>query len=150
MQGVGRDLELPVQLVENKVLDLPALYGQAHFCWAIDFMEDGLNSAWLLPNRLYEGSRHGAVPIALCDVETGRFLTRRGFGLPLAGLDDLEGVLEGLTARGYADLRVRVEATPDETFAVGRAECRDLVRGLAGGLIPHAAEPPVATAKLVA
>ena len=130
--------------------DLPALYGDVHFNWAIDFMEEGLNSAWLLPNRLYEGSRYGAVPIALSDVETGRFLAARGFGLPLAELADLEGVLEGLSARRYADLRAGVEAMPDEMFAVGRAECRDLVRALAGGLIPHATETAPFKAKLVA
>lgn len=130
--------------------DLPALYGDVHFSWAIDFMEEGGNSAWLLPNRLYEGSRHGAVPIALFDVETGRYLADHGFGLPLAELADLEGVLEGLTARRYADLRAGVEAMPDEMFAVGRAECRDLVRALAGGLIPHATEAAPLKAKLVA
>jgi hypothetical protein len=130
--------------------DLPELYGDVHFSWAVDFMEEGQNSAWLLPNRLYEGSRYGAVPIALSDVETGRFLAERGFGLPLAELGDLEAVLEGMGARRYAELRAGVEAMPDAMFAVGRADCRDLVRGLAGGLIPHATEAAPLKAKLVA
>jgi hypothetical protein len=131
--------------------DLPALYGDAHFAWAIDFMEAGLNSDWLLPNRLYEAGRHGVVPIALSGVETGRYLAARGFGLPLADLDDLEGVLEGMTPTTYAALRAEVERRPAGAFAVGPTECRDLVRALAGGLIPHAlaAEAP-STAKLVA
>jgi hypothetical protein len=131
-------------------VDLPVLYGNAHFTWAIDFMEEGLNSALLLPNRLYEGSRHGAVPIALSDVEAGRYLARHGFGLPLAELADLEGVLEGLTARRYAELRAGVEAMPDAMFAAGRAECRDLVRALACGLIPQEAESAPLEARLVA
>jgi hypothetical protein len=131
--------------------DLPALYGDCHFVWAIDFMEAGLNSDWLLPNRLYEGGRHGAVPIALSSVETGRWLAGRGFDLPLADLDDLEGVLEGLTPAAYADLRAQVDAQPAGAFAVGRVECRDLVRRLAGGLIPQAAEAvETPKAKLVA
>ena len=45
--------------------DLAAIYGEVHFSWAIDFFEEGLNSSWLLPNRLYEGCRFGAVPIAM-------------------------------------------------------------------------------------
>ena len=45
--------------------DLAAIYGEVHFSWAIDFFEEGLNSSWLLPNRLYEGCRYGAVPIAM-------------------------------------------------------------------------------------
>jgi hypothetical protein len=130
--------------------DLPRLYGEAHFSWAIDFMEEGLNSAYLLPNRLYEGSRYGAVPIALNSVATGRYLADRGFGLPLAELSDLEGVLDGLTASEYAGLRGAVEAQPDAAFAVGKAECRALVRAFAGGLIPHATEAAPLTAKLVA
>ena len=47
--------------------DLAAIYGEVHFSWAIDFFEEGLNSNWLLPNRLYEGCRFGAVPIAMRD-----------------------------------------------------------------------------------
>jgi len=131
--------------------DLPELYGNVHFVWAIDFMEAGLNSDWLLPNRLYEGPRHGAVPIALSGVETGRHLAQHGFGLPIADLDDLEGVLEAMTPAAYAALRGQVEAQPDRAFAIGRSACRDLVRKLAGGLIPQAAEAgEPATAKLVA
>ncbi len=65
--------------------DLAAIYGEVHFSWAIDFFEEGLNSSWLLPNRLYEGCRYGAVPIAMRDTETGRFLADRAIGLLLDG-----------------------------------------------------------------
>ena len=61
----------------------PAIYGEVHFSWAIDFFEEGLNSSWLLPNRLYEGCRYGAVPIAMRQTETGRFLAERHIGLLL-------------------------------------------------------------------
>ncbi|HWU03912.1 MAG TPA: hypothetical protein VN222_14325, partial [Novosphingobium sp.] len=73
--------------------DLPGLFGQIHFIWAIDYFEEGLNSQWLLPNRLYEGIAHGAVPIALDKVATGQWLRQRGAGLrvaqPVAELDAL-------------------------------------------------------------
>ncbi len=34
--------------------DLAKIYGEVDFAWAIDFFEEGQNSEWLLPNRLYE------------------------------------------------------------------------------------------------
>ena len=112
--------------------DLPRLYGEVHFAWAIDFMEEGLNSAWLLPNRLYEASRHGAVPIALKDVQTGRYLAEHGFGVRLETPAELEAVLERMTPAAYADLRSEVEAMPREAFVTGPDDCRRLVETLAG------------------
>lgn len=112
--------------------DLPQLYGDVHFSWSIDFMEEGLNSAWLLPNRIYECSRHGAVPLALAGVETGRFLARREFGVRLNDLSDLEGFLERLTPETYAALRSQVEAVPTDVLVADAAACRDLVDALAG------------------
>jgi hypothetical protein len=112
--------------------DLPRLYGELHFAWAIDFMEEGLNSAWLLPNRLYEASRYGALPIALSDVQTGRWLAERGFGVRLPRLDDLEGTLEGLTPPAYAALRAELEAVPVSAFVADESACRRLVEGLKG------------------
>ena len=64
--------------------DLPAIYGDVHFAWAVDYFEAGGNSDWLLPNRIYESCAYGAPPIALAGVETGRWLTARGIGLALS------------------------------------------------------------------
>jgi len=50
------------------------------------FLRGGQNSTWLLPNRLYEGCRHGAVPIALAGTETAHFLEDRKIGLVLPEL----------------------------------------------------------------
>src|SRR5262249_5337404 len=61
--------------------DLPAIYGDVHFSWAIDYYEVGQNSTWLLPNRIYEGGLYGTVPIALAGIETGRWLAKRGAGV---------------------------------------------------------------------
>ena len=70
--------------------DLPAIYGEVHFTWAADFFEAGQNSAWLLPNRLYEGTLYGAVPLVPASVETGRWLQERRCGVLLDGLDDVQ------------------------------------------------------------
>jgi len=112
--------------------DLPRLYGEAHFAWAIDFMEEGLNSSWLLPNRLYEASRHGAVPIALSGVQTGRYLKDLGIGLRLDRAEDLEAALDRLTPQAHARLRRALEAVPSRTFVADAKDCRSMVDALAG------------------
>jgi hypothetical protein len=117
--------------------DLPRLYGEVHFAWAIDFMEEGQNSSWLLPNRLYEASRHGAVPIALSGVETGRYLASHGFGLRLDDPAELEAALERLTPQAHAALRRQVAQVPLETFVAGPEDCRRLVEALAGRGAPE-------------
>jgi hypothetical protein len=112
--------------------NLPALYGRAHFAWAIDFMEEGVNSSWLLPNRVYEASRYGAVPIALASVQAGRFLARHGIGVRLADVGELEGVLERLSPVDYIALRRQTAAAPRDAFVAGEEGCKALVRAIAG------------------
>ncbi|HEV2533302.1 glycosyltransferase [Phenylobacterium sp.] len=119
--------------------DLPRLYGDVHFAWAIDFMEEGLNSSWLLPNRLYEASRHGAVPIALAGVQTGRYLADHGFGIRLESAADLESALEALAPARYRALRAEVAARPRQAFVAGVEDCRRLVAAVSSEEAPAAA-----------
>jgi succinoglycan biosynthesis protein ExoL len=86
--------------------DLAAIYQDVHFSWSIDMYEEGLNSSWLLPNRLYEGGLFNAVPIALKSVETGRFLERLGIGVTLAQPPDsfLKSFFRNLTNKHYQSL----------------------------------------------
>lgn len=115
-----------------RAADLPRLYGETHFAWAIDYMEAGLNSDWLLPNRLYEASRHGAIPIALSGVQTGRYLRDLGFGLRLPDPADLEAALDALTPAAYGRLRAELAAIPVRTFVADVEDCRRLVAHLSG------------------
>ena len=110
----------------------PQIYGEVHFSWAIDFFEEGLNSKWLLPNRLYEGCRFGAVPIAMRETETGRFLADRHLGLLLddASPDALAALLGSLDGRG-----IRHPAQEDRG-----AGSRHL--GLRSRRLPRAGRPP--------
>lgn len=116
--------------------DLARLYSEAHFAWAIDYMEEGLNSAWLLPNRLYEASGHGAVPIALKAVQTGRWLDARGLGLTLDDPSQLEAALQAMTVEAYGRLRAGLARAPRNTFFAGPADARALVEALAGRVAP--------------
>jgi succinoglycan biosynthesis protein ExoL len=117
--------------------DLARIYGEVHFSWAIDFFEEGLNSSWLLPNRLYEGCRYGAVPIAMTQTETGRFLADRHMGLLLdePSVSALSSLLADMNARSYAAARQRILAEDRGTWVCDLRDCRALVdrlKALAG------------------
>jgi hypothetical protein len=98
--------------------DLAQIYQAVHFTWAIDDYEAGLNSAWLLPNRLYEGGVHGAVPLASTDVETGNWLAAEHAGILLA--EPLGAALlnyfSTLTAIHYLAARAELDAVPVERW----------------------------------
>ena len=112
--------------------DMADIYSQVHFSWAIDFFEEGQNSTWLLPNRLYEGCRFGTVPIAMAGTETARFLERQQIGLVLSepSTAALTETLSGMTAERYAALRASVLARDPATWVCDRSDCQALVARL--------------------
>lgn len=112
--------------------DLAAIYGEIHFTWAIDMFEEGLNSSWLLPNRLYEGGLYGAVPLARAGVETGAVLDGLGIGVRLDDpLDEhLAAFFAGLTPEGYNDLAEQSAAVPLARWLCTSEESRNLVNWL--------------------
>lgn len=130
--------------------DLPELYAGVHFSWCIDYYEEGHNSAWLLPNRLYESAAHLAVPLALAEVETGRFLRSHNLGLVVdrANPDSLIALFAGMTADRHAALRQALADQPPDLWRSGPDECRALVAAITARerdgnrwprLSPHAA-----------
>jgi succinoglycan biosynthesis protein ExoL len=131
--------------------DLARLYGDVHFSWAIDYMEEGQNSSWLLPNRIYESGRYGATPIALAGVQTGRYLAEHGFGVRLGDPGELEAFLEALTPDAYAVLRQQLDAVPTSAFVADEGDCARLVEALIGRSIGLARQALLAVeTKLVA
>ena len=124
--------------------DLAAIYGGVHFTWAIDFFEAGQNSDWLLPNRLYEGCRHGVVPIAMAGTETARFLAERGIGLilPAPTPEALEMLLSPIDAAAYAAERDKVAAVPQGIWIADETDCSVLV-GRLEELVRGNAQPAV-------
>lgn len=113
--------------------DLSQMYSNVHFAWAIDYFEEGQNSSWLLPNRVYEGCLNGAVPIALGGTETAAFLKARGLGIILGDTDQdtLVKAIGNLSHQQLQALAGAVARTPATEFACGIDECRKLVATLA-------------------
>lgn len=120
--------------------DLAAIYSDVHLAWAIDYFEAGQNSAWLLPNRIYEGSLHGAVPVALRGTATADMLIANGIGVvvPDIEVETLIGRLGVLSPEKIARLAGDVAAKPASLFAHSQSDCRDLVARLA----EYAMAPP--------
>ncbi|HEX3574457.1 MAG TPA: glycosyl transferase family 1 [Rhodopila sp.] len=116
----------------DRARDLPRLYGDVHFAWAVDFYEAGSNSDWLLPNRLYEAGLFGAVPIACRDVATGAWLAERGVGVLLEG-DPTQAIrtfIGDLDATRYGALQAGLVALPRTAFLYSREDCHELVETL--------------------
>ncbi len=131
--------------------DLAAVYDDVQFVWAIDFFEEGLNSNWLLPNRLYEGSLFGAVPIALKSTETGRFLDRGDLGLTLEKADPQELVQQfrAMDADRYRRLFNGLAQTPRSMWLANADDCSAVVTRLAGLMAVPAIQIPPATVSSV-
>ncbi len=112
--------------------DLEAIYREVHFSWFIDMFEEGLNSSWLLPNRLYEGGLYKTVPIALSTVETGRALNRMGIGLTLAQASPvvLKAFFDQLTPESYAVYENQVSSLPASHWSFNNDDCKALVEYL--------------------
>jgi succinoglycan biosynthesis protein ExoL len=110
--------------------DLAKLYGDVHFSWAVDFFEQGLNSSWLLPNRVYESTFFGAIPIALQEVETARWLQQRNIGAIIEGdpVQSLCHLIRHLTEARYAALAAALRDVPDADLAATRQSCGDLLK----------------------
>jgi succinoglycan biosynthesis protein ExoL len=109
--------------------ELPALYGDTHFSWAVDFFEQGLNSSWLLPNRIYESSFFGSVPIAVEDVETARWLSEKQIGVILNGRPEisLRNFFKTLTVRRYRELADALQGVPSTELVDAKESCRQLL-----------------------
>lgn len=111
---------------------LETIYNDVHFTWAIDMFEEGFNSAWLLPNRLYEGGKFSCIPIAQENVETGFFLKNLGIGvtIPEPEYVYLADFFTQLTAQKYRNLEQAVMDIADSTWSFSTDDCKALVDNL--------------------
>lgn len=115
--------------------DLAPAYGDVHFVWAVDFYEEGQNSSWLLPNRLYEGSSHGRPLIAQRDVETGRWLQAHGAGVLFDDLDaSLAAFFDDLSPAAYEAHADAVRRIPLADLLADQESCGRLVEAVTEGV----------------
>jgi succinoglycan biosynthesis protein ExoL len=110
--------------------DLPRLYGDAHFVWTGDYFEQGGNSDWLLPNRLYEGLFHGAIPIAAKASQTAKWLAERGVG---AVIDEpieqsLFDFTQKLDETRFRALEAQIAGLDPGLLAFTREDCLTLLK----------------------
>lgn len=121
--------------------DLARIYGDVHFTWSIDFTDEGMNSDWLLPNRIYEGSYYHTPSIAERSKAIGAWLADKGAGLlvddPVA---DVLRSLRTLTAQDYRVLEGRTAAIDTRALAFDAEACRNLVVAL--GATPRDSREP--------
>lgn len=113
-----------------KASDLPELYASCHFAWAIDWFEEGQNSEWLLPNRLYEATAYATVPIVLKRHEVGRWLAERNAGLQIVETTELQSFFGELDAARYNALQAQLSAIPRSAIMMGDSECREFTSWL--------------------
>ncbi len=111
--------------------ELETIYGDVDIVWAGDFMDAGLNSQWLLPNRLYEGGWYGCPPVAPKASQTGHWIETRQSGFVLAepierSLPELiETLLKDRTP--ITEARTRLLGLPDDVFIEPRGTLWNLV-----------------------
>lgn len=122
--------------------DLERIYGGSHFSWTIDYFQQGGNSEWLLPNRLYEGGLYGTVPIAQRRGEIGAWLARNAAG---AVFDDvvaeLPSYIASLTAGSYETQRQATLAIPLEAITIDQTACETLVAAMADDAVAASLQP---------
>ncbi len=100
--------------------DLSEIYADVDLIWAGDWYEEGANSLWLLPNRIYEGGYFATPALAPAGTETARWLSDHGSGILLE--DPIERTLEVEISRLLDDrakidrLRTQLLELPRSTF----------------------------------
>ena len=113
--------------------DLERIYADVHFNWAFDFFDEDFNSAWLLPNRIYEGGLYGGIPLAKRNNETGQWLAAHGVG---DLMDDpgreLPIFLKNLTSESYVELASRSQRLPVGDVVADVHDCEALTAALKG------------------
>lgn len=111
--------------------DLPRIYGDVHFAWAVDFFDEGANSDWLLPNRYYEAGAFGVPVIARVKSELARAMGEAGIALGAQ-------IFGQLSADKY-DAIVRNVAERQRDFCTRRAGAREIVQALSTEILERKA-----------
>jgi succinoglycan biosynthesis protein ExoL len=98
--------------------DLPAIYRAVDLAWAADFSASGVNSDWLIPNRLYEGGLYGVPAIARRFTATGDIVEADGRGWCFAEPFDenVRAFVRQLDGASYGDVASRLSQKDRSAF----------------------------------
>ncbi|MBY8977354.1 hypothetical protein KHP62_16180 [Rhodobacteraceae bacterium NNCM2] len=116
--------------------DLAQIYGEVDLIWAGDWYEEGANSLWLLPNRIYEGGYFATPAIAPSGTETAKWLNDREVGFALADpIPEALGALVEDLLRDPSPIlerRERLLALSRDTFVEGPGTMTEMVDAALG------------------
>ena len=96
--------------------DLPGMYGAVDFNWCFDESDPGGNSAWLLPNRIYEGGLFRTPALSAAGTETGRWVAGKGCGWEIAEPleESLADFFTTMTEEKWRAAAARCAAVPED------------------------------------
>ena len=111
--------------------DLAEMYAGIDFNWAFDMSDPNGNSAWLLPNRIYEGGCFGVPVIGAKDTETGAWIEKHQLGWTFVEAleDNLANFLNRLQLTDWQSIKTRCAIHSREEFT-GEADYETLVARL--------------------
>lgn len=94
--------------------DLAGMYEAVDFNWCFDESDPTGNSAWLLPNRIYEGGCFNVPALGAKETETGAWIEDNGCGWTIAEplAENLAAFFRDLTARQWQAIAVRCAEVP--------------------------------------
>jgi len=115
--------------------DLAEIYAAVDLAWLVDRYDEGQNSDWLLPNRLYESGLNGVPPIGLGGTQVAARMRELGIGLVLdaPSVAATRALFDAVTLEDLDRLRVAQAAVPAETWAADASDGRDLLARLTKG-----------------
>ena len=94
------------------------MYAGVDMNWAFDMSDPAGNSAWLLPNRIYEGGCFSVPVIGAADTETGRWIEEHRLGWtftePLE--ESLMEFFQSLDPAQWHEVKLRCTSRPREEF----------------------------------
>ncbi len=98
--------------------DLAEIYGRVNLTWDFEFLDEGTNSKWLLPNRIYEGGYFGSVALASSNTQTGEKLRDLGLGYTFGApeVENLIAFLRWYSIDEHVARRGHVLSLPAQSF----------------------------------
>lgn len=98
--------------------ELAEMYAEIDFNWAFDETDPNGNSAWLLPNRIYEGGCFAVPVLGAESTETGRWIKQHGLGWTFAEPlgENLAAFFESLDPADWHLVKKRCSSHPRSEF----------------------------------